>query len=254
MENEKAPIFMEHEIEWVDEKVSRLWNYYARTPPFSDVYFSKVFGYHILRHSGLQLKEPLKVLDFGCGPGFIWDHLKQLGAHWQYTALDFSPDSVAKVIEKAKGHEYFKGAQHVSSLPSDFPEAHFDVVLLFEVAEHLTDAYLDGTLAEVARLLKQGGVVVITTPNEEDLSKSKKLCPDCGAIFHEWQHVRSWSVGSLTTRLQQHGFILRMAKTLDFSTQDFTAQGVFRKIKRTARQLLKGDPGKPHMIAVFQKV
>jgi 2-polyprenyl-3-methyl-5-hydroxy-6-metoxy-1,4-benzoquinol methylase len=254
MKNEQAPIFREHEIEWDDKKVSRLWDYYSRTSLCSVVYFSKAFGHHILRHSGLSLGMPLEVLDFGCGPGFIWNHLSQMEARWQYTALDFSPDSVKKVNEMANGHKCFKGAQHVSSLPTDLPEAHFDVVLLFEVAEHLNDAYLDSTLAEVARLLKQGGVVVITTPNEEDLSKSKKLCPECGAIFHEWQHVRSWSVASLSTRLKQHGFSLRMAKTLDFTTQDFTAQGVFRKIKRIARRLLNGDPGTPHMIAVFQKV
>jgi len=253
MENEQAPIFMEHEIEWDDKKVSRLWDYYSRTPHILDIYFSKVFGRHILRHSGLPLGEPLEVLDFGCGPGFIWDHLRQLEAQWQYTALDFSPNSIAKLNEKANGKQHYKGAKHVSSLPADLPAAQFDVVLLLEVAEHLDDSYLDGTLAEVARLLKRGGVVVITTPNEEDISKSKKFCPECGAIFHEWQHVRNWSVASLSARLKQHGFSLRKAKTLDFTTQDFTAQGVFRKIKRLARRLLKGDQGTPHMIAVFQK-
>lgn len=249
MENEKTPIYKEHEIEWDDKKVSRLWDYYSRTPPYLDVYFSKVYGYHMLCHSGLPLNEPLNVLDFGCGPGFIWDHLNQMGAHWQYTALDFSYDSVIKLIEKANGHARFKGAQHVSSLPADLPDAHFDVVLLFEVAEHLNDAYLESTLVEVARLLKHGGVVVITTPNEEDLSKSKNFCPECGAIYHVWQHVRSWSVGSLSTRLKQYGFSLRKAKTLDFA-----AQGGFGKIKRLARRWLKVDAGMPHMIAVFQKI
>jgi 2-polyprenyl-3-methyl-5-hydroxy-6-metoxy-1,4-benzoquinol methylase len=254
MANEQAPVFREHEIKWDDQKVSRLWDYYSRTPPYSGIYFSKVCGHHILRHSGLPLGEPLEVLDFGCGPGFIWDHLDRLRAHWQYTALDFSRDSDAKVIEKANGHERFKGAQHVSSLPTDLPKAHFDVVLLVEVVEHLNDAYLDATLTEVARLLKQGGVVVITTPNEEDLSKSNKLCPECGAIFNEWQHVRSWSVSSLAARLKQYGFRSRMAKTLDFTTEDFNARGMLRKIRQIARRLLEGDPGTPHMIAVFQKI
>ncbi|MEQ1527269.1 MAG: class I SAM-dependent methyltransferase [Gallionella sp.] len=230
-----------------------MWDYYSRTPPYSEVYFSKLFGHHILRHSGLPLDESLEVLDFGCGPGFIWNHLSNLGSHWKYTALDFSPNSVAQLSMRAKGHNNFKGAKHVSSLPADLPDANFDVVFLLEVAEHLNDDYLNGTLAEVSRLLKQGGVVVITTPNEEDISKSKKFCPECGAIFHEWQHVRSWSVGSLTARLKQYGFNLRIAKTLDFTAQDFTMQGVFRKIKRIAKQWLKGEIGQPHMIAVFQK-
>jgi 2-polyprenyl-3-methyl-5-hydroxy-6-metoxy-1,4-benzoquinol methylase len=225
MENEQAPVFKEHGIEWDDKKVSRLWDYYSRTTPYSEIYFSKLFGHHILRQSGLPLEAPLKVLDFGCGPGFIWDHLQGIGANWQYTALDFSPDSVKKLIEKATGNENFKGAQHVSSLPTDLPELQFDVILLFEVVEHLNDAYLGGTLAEVARLLKQGGVVVISTPNEEDLSMSQKFCPECGAIFHEYQHVRNWSVGGLTTCLKPYGVNWSISKTLDFTTQDLTAQG-----------------------------
>lgn len=253
MLNERALIFNEHKIEWDDKKVSRLWDYYSRTPPYSDIYFSKLFGHQILRQSGLPLDVPLSALDFGCGPGFIWDHLRRMNSSWQYTALDFSSDSIRKLIEKAGGDDHFKGAQHVSSLPIDMPELQFDVILLFEVVEHLNDAYLSGTLNEVARLLKSGGVVVISTPNEEKLSTAEKFCPECGAIFHEYQHVRNWSVEGLTACLKDYGFDLRLAKTLDFSTKDFTAHGFFRRIKRIARKLLTGDPGTPHMVAVFQK-
>ena len=254
MLDEQASVFREHEIDWDDKKVSRLWNYYSRTPPYSEIYFSKLFGHQILGQAGLPLDEPLEVLDFGCGPGFIWDHLDEMASRWQYTALDFSPDSVKKVFDKAKSSRNFKGAQHVSSLPSELPESHFDVVLLFEVVEHLNDAYLDGTLKEVARLLKRGGMVVITTPNEEDLSKSHKFCPECGAIFHEYQHVRNWSVVSLTDCLKRYGFSLYSAKTLDFTVQDLTLRGMLMKIKLIARRLLRGNQINPHMITVFQKV
>lgn len=253
MATEPGPNFGEHPIAWDNEKVSRLWNYYSRTPPYSEVYFSRTFGRQILERSGLALDEPIDVLDFGCGPGFIWEHLRQLEARWQYTALDFSPDSVAKVREKANGHPCFKGAHHLGSLPSSLPDAYFDAVLLVEVVEHLDDEHLNGTIWEASRLLKPGGVVVITTPNEEDLSQSRRFCPECGAVFHEWQHVRSWSVDSLTAYLKQHGFALHMAKTLDFNTQGFTVIAVLRKLERLARRILKGRLKDPHMIAVFRK-
>lgn len=240
--------YREHPIEWDDTKVSRLWDYYSRTPPYSEVYFSKVFGDRILKRSQLPLHEPIAVLDFGCGPGFIWEHIVRLGARWSYSALDFSPDSVKKVTNKGQGHPQFKGAQHVTSLPADLPDLSFDAVLLFEVVEHLKDEYLDQTLAETARVLKRGGVAVVTTPNQEDLSKSTKFCPECGAIYHEWQHVRSWSVPSLAERLASHGLHLRMAHTLDFA-----AQGGVRQLTNLVRRLLKRPSGRPHMIAVFQK-
>lgn len=245
---EHTPVFREHTIEWTDEKVSRLWNYYSRTPPYCDAYFSKVYGDRILKKSGLPLQQDLRVLDFGCGPGFIWEHLHALDSRWEYTGLDFSPDSVQKMTQKAKGNPRFAGVQHVTQLPTVLPDTHFDVVLLFEVVEHLKDEYLDGTLREAARVLKQGGVLVITTPNEEDLNASTRFCPDCGAVFHEWQHVRNWSVDSLAAHLQQNGFELRVAHTLDFA-----AQGALKRAVWWGRKML-GRKVNPHMVSVFQKI
>lgn len=238
----------EHPIEWTDKNVSRLWDYYSRTPPYSEIYFSKVFGDRILKKSGLPLNQEIEVLDFGCGPGFIWEHLRNLDSAWNYTGLDFSPDSVSKLQANAKGHPKFKGVHHISQLPANLPSEQYDVVLMFEVVEHLKNEYLDSTLVEANRLLKRGGVLVITTPNNEDLSKSTRFCPDCGALFHEWQHVRSWTVTTLANRLKQQGFDLRQAQTLDFAAHGFVPRGV-----RLARRLFRGNPGTPHMLAVYQK-
>ena len=55
MVDEQDPVFREHENEWVDQKVSRLWNYYSRTPLYFNIYFSRLFSRHLLLHSGLQL-------------------------------------------------------------------------------------------------------------------------------------------------------------------------------------------------------
>lgn len=239
----------EHPIEWNDEKISRLWNYYSKTPPYSEIYFSKVFGDKILKASGLPLNEEIQVLDFGCGPGFIWEHMQKLGARWHYTGLDFSPDSLKKVEEKIQGSSYFQGTYHATSLPTTLPELNFDAILLFEVVEHLNDAYLDATLIEASRLLKYHGVLIITTPNDEDLSKSTKFCPDCGSIFHEWQHLRSWSAAALQEKIQQYGFNTVWIKTVNFSQQGFLS-----RVKQVAQQLLRGKKTQPHMIAAFQKI
>lgn len=251
--DEQNRIFREHDIEWDNEKVARLWGYYARTPPYANVYFSKVFGYQILHSCGLPLREPLEVLDFGCGLGFIWDHLSKLNTRWQYTAVDFSADSVIKVLAKAHGHPHFKGAQHIEVMPTTLPNTHFDVILLVEVIEHLSDLHLHDTLNEITRLLKPGGVVIITTPNDEDISSSRQLCPECGAVFHVWQHVRSWNASSISQHLQLYGLKLRMLKTLDFATQGFSAHSMLVRIKRMVWRVFKGRVSNPHLIAVFQK-
>jgi SAM-dependent methyltransferase len=248
----ERPRVAEHEIEWDDEKVSRLWNYYARSPRISDIYFSKLYGGHILKRSRLDLGESLDVLDFGCGPGYIWDHLKRAGSRWRYTGIDFSRSSADETEKRASGDANFKGAHHISQLPTPLPGASFDVILLLEVVEHLNDKHLAATLQEAARLLKKGGVLVVTTPNDEDLDKSMKFCPECGAIFHEWQHVRSWSAGELVSCLSDCGFSPRFTEAVDFSIMGSGVVNLFRSLKSTVKKSFSGYRS-PHMIAVFQK-
>lgn len=242
-----------HEIEWTDGQVSRLWDYYARTPPYSEMYFARRFGRLLLRDSALPLAQPLQVLDFGCGPGFIWDHLQALDAAWQYTALDFSPRSVAALRERATGHPRFRAAIHAAQLPTELAASAFDAVLLFEVVEHLNDAYLDSTIREAARVLKAGGVLVVSTPNQEDLSLARQFCPSCGAIYHPWQHVRSWSVASLEHCLAAYGFRLVRHRGTDFEAREGTLSGRLHAAKGLVRRALGRGRRDPHLLAVFQK-
>lgn len=239
--------FREHAISWSDEKVARLWDYYSKHPPFSEAYFSKAFGDQLLRHALLPSRS-LHVLDFGCGPGHMWDHISRLRHNWRYSALDFSPRSVEEVKRKAEGHPQFVEAMLVRRLPSEYQTASFDAVLLIEVLEHLSDTQMNATLEEVARLLTRGGQLVVSTPNQEDLGASTRFCPDCGAIFHEWQHVRSWSPQALMQVVTSYGFDLMRIRELDFR-----ARGVVRRFGRWIRKYILGRNVSPHLIAVFAK-
>lgn len=243
-----------HEIEWNDQQVSRLWNYYARTPAYSDQYFARLFGRWLLSEAALPMQQPLEVLDFGCGPGFMWEHMRASAPAWHYTGLDFSPDSVAATAARGKGHARFREAVLVRELPTRFPDASFDVVLLVEVVEHLNDRYLEGSLKETARLLRKGGVAVISTPNEEDLAQSRKFCPACGTVFHEWQHVRSWSADSLREAMAAHGFRQVRKVATNFQEKGWGPLPLAMRAARWARQLTGRARPAPHLLAVFQKV
>lgn len=241
--------YTEHNIVWDTDKVTRLWDYYSRTSPFSEIYVSKLMGDRILRHCSLPLKVPLEVLDFGCGPGFIWDHLLNLGARWNYTALDSSQESVTIVRQKGQGNPQFRGAQRLHRFPTDLPAGEFDAALVIEVVEHLGDEHLHGTLTELARLLRKGGMLVLTTPDNEDLAVSNKFCPECGAIFHEWQHIRSWTSDALTAHMSGYGFRLRKCRTLDFADR----RGLHGIVSRAIRWLLRSPMRAPHLVLVYEK-
>lgn len=131
------------------------------------------------------------------GPGYLIEHLlKFLGNKWggQIYGLDFSKESIEKFREKFIGFNNVVNAMWVNKLPSLIEDNFIDCVFAVEIIEHLSDTYLSATLNEIYRILKPGGYLIITTPNNEDLEANKTICPECGCIFHRWQHVRSWDI------------------------------------------------------------
>jgi 2-polyprenyl-3-methyl-5-hydroxy-6-metoxy-1,4-benzoquinol methylase len=102
--------------------------------------------------SGLELWDP-RILDFGCGNGWLTAILSMCG---ETVGADLCADIAA---------ERFPGIQFIAADFNDWqPKLDpFDVVVSQEVIEHLEDQkrYLD--LA--ANLLKRGGYIILTTPN-----------------------------------------------------------------------------------------
>lgn len=98
-----------------------------------------------------------RCLDLGCGDGGTSGVFLQ-GAGYEYVGADISETAVAAA--RGKGLEAVT-IRDASSLP--FSAGEFDAVVCFEVIEHLFD--IESTLREVRRVLKPGGVLVLSTPN-----------------------------------------------------------------------------------------
>jgi 2-polyprenyl-3-methyl-5-hydroxy-6-metoxy-1,4-benzoquinol methylase len=187
------------ELQWTQEMAVRFWDYESNFP---ERYFTYRHGAEIVRQLRKHLLRRGTVLDYGCGPGYLLAELLDAGI--EAAGLDFSPATVGTVNERFGGRANFRGA-FVPEQLKDSAHA-FSVVTLLEVVEHLYDEPLDRLLEELPRLLAPEGIVVVTTPNEEDLTTSTLLCPVSGQVFHRWQHVRSWSQQSLTLYLQSRGY------------------------------------------------
>jgi len=96
-----------------------------------------------------------RILDIGCAWGFFLDRCKQRG--WEVYGVELSHVE-ADYARRRFGIEVFNGALG----DARFPDRHFDVVTLWHVFEHMHDPL--ATLAEIRRILKPGGVVVIAVP------------------------------------------------------------------------------------------
>lgn len=98
----------------------------------------------------------LRLLDAGCGTGWFSQAATQRNA--KVTAMDLGERLLQKVREKCNA-ETVVG----SVLEIPFPDNHFDVVISSEVIEHTPDPVR--AIHEFSRVLKPGGILVVTTPN-----------------------------------------------------------------------------------------
>jgi SAM-dependent methyltransferase len=98
-------------------------------------------------------------LDLGCADGGYAAELLRQGAA-EVIGVDTAQERIAKAVARGLPNTSFQVAEG-ENLP--FPDAHFDGVFMNEVFEHVADE--KATLREVARVLTQGGTLVLISPN-----------------------------------------------------------------------------------------
>lgn len=219
-----------HEVRWTPETVRRFWSYFANCPHGDRAYFSSFFGEKITALARQYVPLSVgRVLDYGCGQGFMIERLLHSGIRVE--GLEFSAESVENVRKRCGNHPLFGGITLSDRLPSPIESASVDVVFLIEVLEHLLPEQVGVTLEDVRRVLKVGGYLVLTTPHNEDLDRVKTVCPDCGCVFHPWQHVSSFTKASLSHLLRKHGIEVVVCKATNFERRwPGTALRFFRKL------------------------
>ncbi|MCE0504216.1 bifunctional 2-polyprenyl-6-hydroxyphenol methylase/3-demethylubiquinol 3-O-methyltransferase UbiG [Roseivivax sp. GX 12232] len=108
-----------------------------------------------------------EVLDLGCAGGFMAEALARRGA--RVTGIDPAEEALAAArAHAAEGGLTIRYDQGVGeALP--YGDASFDSVVCVDVLEHVQD--LDKVLAEVARVLRPGGLFLYDTINRNALAR-----------------------------------------------------------------------------------
>jgi SAM-dependent methyltransferase len=111
-----------------------------------------------------QLGRRGRLLEIGCGPGFLLDELRQLG--WEVAGLEISPFAVAFARE-----QLHLTVELGDIDPDRFPAAAADAVFLGDVLEHLPEPVI--ALRSVRRWLSPGGVVMVAVPSTLNLVSAR---------------------------------------------------------------------------------
>lgn len=239
--------FEPHEFIWTQDASSRFWDILSDPNAFrQDSYFSKQVGSSILDFTLRYVDMSGRVLDYGCGPGYLLDSLLQRGIACE--GVDFSAGSVEQVNSRLSGDSHFRGVTYDNQLPTSLESDAYDMVFFVETLEHILPKYLPDVLKELARLTKTGGHLVLTTPNEEDLNgRNRVLCPECGSLFHRWQHVNSWSTETVGSLMYEYGF-----KPIACKATTLRPKTPINLLKRLVEPVVKRKP--PHLVYIGQKI
>ncbi len=165
------------------------------------------------RHARDLPAEPL-LLDLGCGPG---NFLDVIGRRARVCGSDYSADALEFCRER--GYErLFRADFHALPARSD----RFDLVTAIDVIEHLRDDQL--AVDELTRVLKPGGVVVLTVP------AFRALWGDHDDLYG---HLRRYRVGEVRRLLRSAG--LSVVKVSYFEPLFFAPLWLFRNLKKLRR-------------------
>jgi SAM-dependent methyltransferase len=105
----------------------------------------------------LRAQSPAKMLDYGCGEGRYIPLVQEVFPNAKITGCDVSASAVERAAAQYPGTFLEMDDEH-----APVADASADMVLSVEVLEHVADVRL--AVSEIGRIVRPGGVALLTTP------------------------------------------------------------------------------------------
>lgn len=197
-----------------------------------------------------------RFVDFGCGSGEMAEAL--VGSDWKVSGLDLSPGMIRYANAKSLPNARFFVAD---AAKTDLPGDSFDVAFATALFHHLPPAARVPVLAEMRRVVRPGGLVIVFEHNPANpvTVRVVKTCPvDKDAILvHPKEFNRIFAKARLVP-VEQHyllffpralGFLARLEGLLRWCPVGGQYVVVARKPTKpgSARSLLREPRGRLHL-------
>lgn len=163
-----------------------------------------------------------KVLDVGTGDGAFLDRLP---SSWMKFAIE-STDTMRDVLRRKNITSFSSTDSAIGALGPSSCEA----VTLFQCIEHVCDFH--GMLSGLRRLVTPGGLLIVSTPNGEELPRRERAThsPDMPP-----NHINKWTRQSLSIAFERAGFRLHHAE-LESSGWRHFPYSVYLRVRSDAAQ------------------
>ncbi|MEI2737901.1 MAG: class I SAM-dependent methyltransferase [Chitinophagaceae bacterium] len=142
------------------------------------------------------------LLDVGSGTGAFVSEMKQAG--WQVTGLE--PDADARTVGKQSYNIELGDISQFYQLQ----ESAYDAITMWHVLEHVHD--LQGYVAKLKLLLKEGGKLFIAVPNYT--SKDAAAYKEYWAAYDVPRHLYHFSPASMQALMEKHGLKILQHKPM----------------------------------------
>jgi 2-polyprenyl-3-methyl-5-hydroxy-6-metoxy-1,4-benzoquinol methylase len=181
-----------------------------------------------------DMPKGMNVVDLGCGTGYFTGLLVEQGFHVQ--AADLVERNLAAL------RQFHPGVEAVQADLTDLPFADqsFDAAFCLEVLEHIDDDRR--ALTEIARVLKTGGRLFLTTPNRDAPLPLVERLPLASVHVEPGpeQHVRDgYAPGELAGLLETAG--LRVKNLITFGGPAYRAAQGFVSMAHLVVRRAKGQ-------------
>nr|WP_246429706.1 methyltransferase domain-containing protein [Prosthecomicrobium pneumaticum] len=157
---------------------------------FSPEMSGRIAYEHLHRYAACRpFAEDRTVLDLGCGVGYGTALLGARAARIE--GLDHDPATIAEA------ERHYGGADRIAFRVGDatalpYAAASFDLVVAFEIIEHVDAPAQQRLVAEIRRVLRPGGLAIVSTPNRPVYGRAVPV-----NVFHRREMDREEFVGLL---------------------------------------------------------
>jgi SAM-dependent methyltransferase len=153
----------------------------------------------------LALRRGERVLDVGCGPGFLCESIAEIvGRDGAVAGIDISTDLI--ILCKRRSPPTWLSYVVGDATSIDQPDASFDVVACTQVAEYVAD--VDRVVSEAFRVLRPGGRAVLVATDWDALVWHSESPDRMALVMKSWEAhcAHPHLPRSLASRLASAGF------------------------------------------------